>query len=189
MKTKPIKIVLFLVLVVGLTNCAIQKTTSTIVGCEYNEKTNTTDYFVFPYGAVTIPGKWEKTNYLTSSKQQFFINRDSVTLAISFGRFDKYEFNRNGEKSGFEFIKSFYEWDSNYFVESHGLKRQSLVSDSTNNFTIYRIYGEKGTANFDTYILVAEKKGDIANFSISHVKKWEESEKINFLKTLLLTRK
>jgi len=48
---------------------------------------------------------------------------------------------------------------------------------------------EKGTANFDTYFLVAEKNGNIANFSISDIKKWEESEKINFLKTLLLTRK
>jgi hypothetical protein len=189
MKTKPIKFFLFLALVIGLTNCATHKTTSTIVGCEYNEKTNTTDYFVFPYGAVTIPGNWEKTNYLTNSKQQFFKNHDSVTLAISFGRFDKYEFNSNGEKSGFEFVKSFYEWDSNYFVESHGFKRQSLVSDSINSYTIYRIYGQKGTANFDTYFLVAEKNGNIANFSITNIKTWEESEKINFLKTLLLTRK
>jgi hypothetical protein len=189
MKTNHIKIVLFLALVVSLTNCAIQKTTSTIVGCEYNEKTNTTDYFVFPYGSVTIPGKWERTNYLASSKQQFFRNRDSVSLAISFVRFNKYEFNRNGEKSGFEFIKSFYEWDSNYFVESQGLKRQSIETDSTNNFIIYRIYGQKETANINTYFLVAEKKGDIANFSITNVKKWEENEKINFLKAISLTRK
>ena len=189
MKTNHIKIVLFLALVLCLMNCAAQKTTSTIVGCEYSEKTNTTDYFVFPYGSVTIPGKWERTNYLASSKQQFFRNQDSVILAISFGRFNKYEFNRNGEKSGFEFIKSFYEWDSNYFVESQGLKRQSIETDSINNYIIYRIYGQKETANFDTYFLVGEKKGDIANFSISSVKTWEENEKLSFLKTLFLTRK
>lgn len=48
----------------------------------------------------------------------------------------------NGAEAGYNFIKAFYEWDSKYFVESHGLKRQVLESDSINHFMIYRIFGQ-----------------------------------------------
>lgn len=40
---------------------------STIVGAEYNQYKNITEYFVFPYGEVSLPGKWseaEKIQFL-----------------------------------------------------------------------------------------------------------------------------
>jgi len=171
-----------------MTNCATQRT-STLVGGEYNQTKNETDYFVLPFGSVTLPGKWEKTNYNTISRQQFFRNQDSVIIAIAFGRFDKYEFNMNGLQTGYNFVKAYYEWDSKYFVDSHGLKRQNIESDSTNNFMVYRIFGQIEKGEFDTYFLIGEKDGNISNFSISDTDKWTESEKINFLKSLFLTKK
>jgi hypothetical protein len=188
MKTNLIKIFLLLAMTILLTNCATQRT-STLVGGEYNASKNKTDYFFVPFGSVTLPGKWEKTNYNTISRQQFFRNQDSVIIAIAFGRFDKYEFNMDGSESGYNFVKAYYEWDSKYFVDSHGLIRQPLENDSTNNFMIYRIYGQIEKGDFDTYFLVGEKNGNISNFSISDTDKWTENKKVDFLKNLFLTKK
>ena len=69
---------------------------STIVGGEYKADKNITEYFVMPYGEVSLPGKWEKWQYVSNARQQFFKNADSVTIAISFGPANKYEFNKNG---------------------------------------------------------------------------------------------
>lgn len=188
MKTKLIKSILLLTMTFILTDCATQRT-STLVGGDYNQTKNETDYFVLPYGSVALPGKWEKANYNTISRQQFFKNQDSVIIAIAFGRFDKYEFNIDGSQTGYNFVKAYYEWDSKYFVESHGLKRQPIESDSTKKFMIYRIFGQIEKGEFDTYFLIGEKNGNISNFSISDTDKWTESEKTNFLKSLFLIKK
>jgi len=155
------------------------------VGGEYNASKNVTDYFVIPYGSVSIPGEWTKTNYNSVSKQQFFQNRDSIIIAIAFNRFDKYEFNMNGEHQGFDFVKAYYEWDSKYFVDSHGLQRQEIERDSLNGFITYRIYGQIEKGKFDTFWLVSEKNGNITNISISDTDKWTEIEKLTFMKSLI----
>ncbi|MGI6479089.1 MAG: hypothetical protein ACOX0M_06560 [Salinivirgaceae bacterium] len=179
MKVNFINTFILLAIASFLTNCVSQRT-STITGGNYNETKNETDYFVIPYGSVTLPGHWEKTSYNSISRQQFFRNQDSVIIAISFGRFDKYEFNMNGAEAGYNFIKAFYEWDSKYFVESHGLKRQVLESDSINHFMIYRIFGQIEKREFDTYFLIGEKNGNTSNFSISNTDKGQKVKKSIF---------
>jgi len=81
-----------------LYGCASQSV-STIVGCDYDESKNQTTYFVLPFGSVSIHGKWEKTHYNNVSGQQFFTNGDSISIAIAFNRFDKYEFNAEVQSS------------------------------------------------------------------------------------------
>lgn len=188
MKTNLIKTFVLLTISIFVVNCATKRTT-TLVGGEYNEIKNETEYFVLPYGSVTLPGKWEKTNYNTISRQQFFRNPDSVIIAIAFGNINKYEFNLEGSKTGFDFVNAYYEWESKYFADSHGLNRQQIESDSINNYMIYRIYGQVEKDNFDTYFLVGEKNGNTSNFSISGTDKWTENEKVDFLKTLFLSEK
>ena len=46
---------------------------STIVGAEYKPDKNITEYFVFPYGEVSLPGKWEKWQYNSNARQQFLL--------------------------------------------------------------------------------------------------------------------
>lgn len=162
-----------------LTGCFSQRTTS-IVGGDYDAAKDATDYFVLPYGQASLPGKWEKCGYNKESSQQFFKNRDSVIVAVSFTRYDKYEFNKDGALKGIDFVKAFYEWDSKYF-ESNGYNRQILETDLTNQYIIYRIYGEKA----NTYFLIREKNGYVSNFSVNYTNKWTESEKIQFLKSLI----
>jgi len=182
------KIYLPILIIILLTNCATQKV-STIVGYDYDEKTNQTDYFVLPYGTVSIPGKWKKTNYNSISHQQFFKNADSIIIAVAFGPYDKYEFNADKSKKGIDFALAYYEWDSKYFVETHGLKRKLIEKDSIRNFVIYKIYGNNEKGKFDTYFLVGEKNGFFSNFSVMATDKWTENYKIDFLKRLFVTEK
>lgn len=188
MKSKVIKAFFLLQLVIFLTNCASQKTI-VLIGGDYNKEQNETDYFVLPYGSVTLPGKWEKTNYNTVSHQQFFINEDSVNISIAFARFNKYEFNTDGLNKGYDFVKAYYEWDSQYFVDAHGLKRKPIESDSSNNFMVYRIFGNINEREYDTYFLIGEKNGNVSNLSISKTDIWTEIEKVTFLKNLFLKQK
>lgn len=70
MKVNFINTFILLAIASFLTNCVSQRT-STITGGNYNETKNETDYFVIPYGSVTLPGHWEKTSYNSISRQQF----------------------------------------------------------------------------------------------------------------------
>ena len=180
--------VLSLFFVFALVCCVSQKE-SIIVGGEYDAKKDATEYFVFPYGSVSLPGKWDKVSYNAESKQQFFTNKDSIIVAIAFGRSKSYEFNKDGSLKGFDFLKSFQEWDSKYFKESNALDWKILETDNINNYLIYRIYGIKDESKFDSYFLMAEKNGSVSSFSVYTTNRWSESEKIMFLKNLFLQNK
>jgi hypothetical protein len=168
-----------------LTGCARQWV-NTISGCDYDESKNQTDYFEFPFGSVSIPGKWEKTHYNSVSGQQFLTNSDSVRIAIAFTRFDKYEFNADGSKKGHDFVMAFYDWDSKFFVDTFGLQRRVLENDTIHNFILYQIHGDTNGAKFDIYFLIGEKNGNVNNFSVMTTDKWTEDKKVGFLKGLYI---
>jgi hypothetical protein len=95
----------------------------------------------------------------------------------------------DGRYKGFDFVKAFYEWDSKYFVDSHGLQRQELKTDGIKGFIMYRIFGQIEKSEFDTYILIGEKNGNITNVSISDTDKLTENEKRTFLENLFISEK
>ena len=168
-----------------LGSCSSSRYMSTIVGGEYDEKKDVTDYFVLPLGQVALPGKWEKTSYNQVSKQQFFENQDSISVAIAFGLVNKFEFNGDGSLKGFDFVEAYYKWEAEY-QESFGLKSQIFESDKTKNYMIYRFYGKYNDDNVDTYYIVSANDGRFSSYAIYRADKWSESEKIQFLKNLLL---
>ena len=179
---------LFLFVILLLTSCASQKTT-TLVSCDYDKNKNQTDYMVFLYGSVSIPGEWTRTTYNQSAKQQFFQNPDGIIIAISFGPCNKYEFNQDNSKKGFDFVQAFYEWDSEYFVTNYGLNQEKIDFDESNKFIIWRAFGENNNSYWDTYFLFGEKNGFANSFSIMKTEKWSKSEKTAFLKAVYLGNK
>ncbi len=180
--------VLTLFVSVTFMSCASHYAT-TMVGGEYDAKKDVTEYFVFPFGAVSLPGKWDKTAYNTESKQQFFTNKDSVWVAVAFGRSTSYEFNKDGLLKGNDFLNAFYEWDSKYFKDSYGLEWKILETDNLKNYMIYRIYGILNGSHYDSFFLTGEINGNVSSFSVNTTDKWSENEKILFLKNLYLQNK
>ena len=168
------------ILAILLASCSSSNKITTMVGGEYDPKKDVTDYFVFPLGEVSLPGKWEKTNYFQPAHQQYFKNQDSITIAIAFGLYDKYDFNHDKSLMGNEFVKAFYDWESEYYT-SDELKSEILETDSVKQYIIYRFYGSE----VNTYFLIREKNGRVSNYSVLATDKWTESEKIQFLKSLL----
>ena len=159
-----------------------------IVGDDYNEDKNQTEYFVVPFGSVTIPGKWEKADYNTVSNQQFFKKDNGDSIAIAFGPCDKYEFNRNNSYKGWDFIKAYYEWDSLYFVNTHGLNREVIEENRSDNYIIWRVYGEKNGGEFNVYMLFGENNCRVSSYSVQTSTKWPKEKKVSFLKELYLQR-
>jgi hypothetical protein len=144
---------------------------------------------VFPYGFVSIPNQWERTNYNSVSRQQFFKNEEGIIIAISFVPYNKYEFNADNSKKEFTFVKAFYEWDSQYFVNTFGLQQDLIEENETNNYIIWRIYGDYNNSQWNTYFLFGEKNGIANNYSIMKTDEWTTEQKLEFLKGIYLGKK
>ena len=172
---------LFLVFVSFSLQSCFPPATSTLVGGQYEAKTNTTEYFIFPLGSVSLPGQWVKGNYNSVSGQQWF-KKDSISLAIAFTQCDKYEFSKKDLKD-FNFVKEYYEWDSKYLADTKKLTRQIIVSDSVNQYIIWRLFGD----NFDNHFLFGNKNCAVHNYNVA-TKKWTEEEKVQFLQRLYLKK-
>ncbi|MBR5971275.1 MAG: hypothetical protein IK017_01310 [Paludibacteraceae bacterium] len=186
--SRVLKLSLLLLAIVFLAGCRTSSPSrycSTIVGGKYEESKDSTSYFVLPYGSVMIPGKWKKTSYNNVSRQQFFMNSDSVTLSVVFSRFNGYEFNLDGAKTGYDFVKACYEWETDYFEKIHGLKHMIIEEDKEKHYMIFRVYDASDKANVNTYFLLGEKNGNVSYFSLSRAEKWTEERRLEFLRGLL----
>jgi hypothetical protein len=100
-------------LIVALTSCKTPQT-SMIIADSYDEKKNQTTLTLLPYGNIVLPGKWTRTSYNQVSRQHFFTNHDSTTIAIAKNSKDKYPFFKPN-RTDIEFVTSFVKWDSEYW--------------------------------------------------------------------------
>jgi hypothetical protein len=173
-----------LVIVVSAYGCFPPSATNTITGGKYEPKTNTTDYFVFPLGSVSLPGRWIKERHFSPAGQQWFSNKDSIKVAIAFMPCDKYEFYKPDLKDQ-QFLVKFYEWESSFYSKQMKTESKIIESDSTKNYIIWELFDNK---NIDTYFLFGFNKCAVHNYSISGYK-WEANEKIDLLRALYLNKK
>ena len=169
-----------------ITNCVAQKI-NTIESVKYDDTKNVTIYSVFPFGNVSINGEWAKTHFNSSSGQQFFINKDSVEIAISLNSYKNFEFNLHHPKSGFDFVKNYYDWDSKYFVDNSQLKREIIKQDSVNNYIIWRLFGENNGVYVDNLFLFGITNKTSKNFMIK-TNKMDIDSKTNFLTNIYLNK-
>jgi hypothetical protein len=166
---------------IAIVGCASHRI-SVIESCEYDAEKNETEYLVFPFGKVSLPGKWEKLRYSDVSGQQFFIGQDATEIAVAFYREENYEFNKDGKLRGLDFLNAFYEWETSYF-KTKGYESQLIELNPSHQYIIYRIYGEKVNSYF---LIGVNSNGNVSNFSVAHSNKWTEDEKVVFLKNLFL---
>lgn len=183
-----IKLFSFFMLFAIICSCASYRNTVTVIeGANYDQEQDSTTYFRFPYGSVSFSGEWTKATYVETSKQQFFTNSDSVKFSVALNPIVKYEFNADGSKTGFDFVQSYYKWDTDFLISQiEGLKSEILVSDNVNNILIYRLFNEKGINN---YFLISEKNGILMILTESDSDKWSQEQRISFLKDVYKTYK
>lgn len=163
---------LFIIL---LTSCKTTKK-STIVSDSYDEKKNQTTLTLLPYGNIVIPDKWTKTSYNKVSRQHFFTNNDSTTVALTKNPKDKYPFYRTNQTDS-EFVAEFVKWDGD-FLERQGLTVTTIDNQSNKGYILWQVISVEKKVN--TIFLFGSKNGLAYNFSGSS-KTWTETKIRDFL--------
>lgn len=174
-----------IVILVGFVffGCAPSTWTSTIYSDNYDKQANTTTVTLSPYGVVKIPGKWLKTRESNVSGQHFFISqdKDSVTVAVAFMLWNRYEFSYNNPQVTPEnFVKKFYEWDATYLQKKTNSELRIVKEDKEKNYIIWSLSHKNMSQDYFLYGL----KGKIAHNFLVETNKWDEDTKIKFLEKL-----
>lgn len=162
-------------LIVALTSCASTRT-SMIIADSYDEKNNQTTLTLLPYGSIVLPDKWTKTSYNPVSKQHFFTNNDTTTVAVTKNPKDKYPFFKPDQTDN-EFVTDFVKWDAEYW-EKQGLTVTTVDNQSEKGYILWQAISED--KNLNTIFLFGSKNGLAYNFSGTS-RKWTESKIKAFL--------
>lgn len=167
-------------LILVLTSCKTTQT-SMIIADNYDEKKNQTTLTLLPYGNIVLPNKWTKTNYNQVSKQHFFTNNDSTTVAVTKNSKDKYPFFKT-EQSDSEFVTDFVKWDAEYW-EKLGLTVTTVDNQSKEGYILWQAKNDE--KNVNTIFLFGSKNGLAYNFSGTS-KSWSETKIKDFLVQLFI---
>lgn len=137
--------------------------------------TKISDTTIFKYSnekaRVVIPGEWKRTQVLKGSRQVFYKNEDSTTIAFAFhdaATFPTYK----AEQNEFETAYAYYEWDSKYMAEEEKMEVKKLKEDKQKAYIIwtakdshndnYHLFARKGAILFNVMVydpnMTAEKK-------------------------------
>ncbi|MDR6300131.1 hypothetical protein [Mesonia maritima] len=169
------KLKILIILLIGLIiSCSTTKTSS-IITENYNKEQDVTTLTLIPSGNILIPGQWTKTKFNELSKQHFFTNKESHSIAVAKNPQKTYPFyseNTSNEK----FVRSFFKWEKEYY-EKQGFKINE--KESGDNYVIWTAKAN----NVNTIFLYGAKNNFAYNFSIL-TDDLSESKRVKFLKEL-----
>lgn len=160
-----------------LVACNANKSVSIIVSDVYDSKNDITTFSKLPFGSCKLPGKWTKSSYNETSKQYFFKNKDTVSVAISINRNRQYPFYKENLKNN-EFINLFYEWDSKFLADKNDGVRTIVNVDTLDSSILWRL----SYSNEVNYYFIYGTENDKALTINVVTNKWSDSEKEDFLK-------
>lgn len=166
-----------------LSACSVSRQTSMLYNESYDKESNRTTITMFPFGVVKLPGVWTKTREFAQSGQYFYLNEDSVQVAIAMHEWNNIEFShQNPNVTTLNFVRKFYEWESNYFKEITGREPRIVKEDTQKNYLIWHLMN--GTQRVD-YFLFGLKGNTAFNLNVkaSH---WDEEKKVRFLEQMFL---
>jgi len=109
-----------------------------IVADSYDENNNITTLTLLPYGNIEIPGQWTKSKYNEVSRQHFFVDKDSTSIAVTKNPQEKYPFYTETIADK-EFARKFYEWEKDHY-EKQGFEIKEKSSGI--NFVIWTANGD-----------------------------------------------
>lgn len=165
-----------------LTSCMAPKAISTIESSNYDDKTNLTTFTKFPFGSISIPGKWIKVSYNQVSRQHNYNNADSVLTAVAINCSSSYPFYKPNMNLN-QTVKEFYEWDSKYLADNINGTRTIVQRDTINHFIVWQIKAGNEKYKVDNHYLFGCENGIIFTVFVS-AKKWTNEQKINHLQTV-----
>ena len=126
---------------------------------------------------VKIPGTWEQLNTMDDSGQTYLRNKEGITIAIAQNPKKAYSFYKSN-KSDFENVKLFYEWDSDYYKENK-FETAKLKENAKLEYIIWKFNDKK----LDNVFLFGSVKNNFINLLV-YTNDWSEADKIVFLENL-----
>ena len=155
-------------------SCSTSKT-SLLISDTYNKTDNKTTLNLVPYGTIEMPGEWTKTTYNEISRQHFFVDSDSTTIAVTKNPQNKYPFYSD-KMTNAEFTREFFAWEKQHY-EDKGFEIEEKTID--NNFIIWTVVGK----NTNTTFLYGAKNKFAYNFAI-FTDNWSKNKQFEFLHLL-----
>ncbi len=143
-----------------------------IVADSYDQDKNVTTLTLLPYGNIDIPGQWTKTKYNEVSRQHFFLDKDSTSIAVTKNPQEKYPFYTDSLTDK-EFAIKFFKWEKDFY-EKQGFQIDEKTSGD--NFVIWT--ANRNDAN--TILLYGAKDDFAYNFAV-FTDNWTEEKRIEFL--------
>lgn len=154
--------------------------TSVLVEDHYDVGMDRTVLVVVPYGNISLPGKWTKTSYNDVSRQHFFSNGDSTTVAVAKQPREKYPFYAAGQSDP-QFVTAFKDWEADYW-RTNGMLVSMIEDRSSDGLVVLNVSGDRGNAT----ILFGSKNNYAYNLSVV-TKRWDEPQVKKFLLDLFAT--
>ena len=180
-----IYLILLLLFVIQINEIHAQKRkkrNSTLESVNFDKKKNVTTYIIFPFGTVTLKGKWEEVKINNVSKQKTFRNADSIEMLVCLNDCKNYEFNSDRKATNENFIDRFYTWEKEYFEQNHNLKVAILENNKTNNYLIYNIKGKIKDDEIDTILFIAEKNCNVKTLSMHKTNLMTTEDRVKLIK-------
>ena len=126
---------------------------------------------------VKVPGDWEKLNTMDDSGQTYLKNKDGIVIAIAQNPKVAYSFFKSN-KSDFENVKLFHDWDSDYRKENK-FPTAKLKENAKLQYVIWKFNDGKA----DNVFLFGSTKDSFINLLV-YTNSWSEDEKIAFLENI-----
>ena len=133
-----------------------------IIADSYDEKKNQTTLTLLPYGNIVFPDKWTKTSYNQVSKQHFFTNNDSTTVAVTKNPKEKYPFYKTNQTDN-EFVTDFVKWDAEYW-EKQGLTITTVDNQADKGYILWQAKSDE--KNVNTIFLFGSKMAWLTTFRV-----------------------
>lgn len=161
-----------------LFSCASSKDASVLYSDNYDKIKDETSVMIFPYGQVSLPGKWRKVRYAPVSGQYFFSKGDSTQFAVALQPWDQYEFSQDSPGVNREnFVRKFYEWDGNYLKEVTKGKLRVIEENKEKHYIVWNLKKGDGENSYFLYGL----KGNVAYNLYLDSDTWDEQTIVPFL--------
>lgn len=162
---------------IGLILGCSKTSTSILISDDYDEESDKTTQTIIPYGHIEFPGQWTKTKYNEESRQHFFIDKDSTSIAVAKNPQEKYPFYTEGMTDK-EFTRKFFEWEKGFY-EKRGFEITELKNYSGENFIVWKVTRNKA----NTVLLYGSKEHFAYNFAV-FTDNWTNKDKIEFVRNL-----
>ena len=125
--------------------------------------------------SFSLDGKWEKSHYMESSRQQFFKNQLNDNLGISVLSTHSY---KHISKSGIKGVLQHYRWEKKFHKRTTKLQAETLFVNEKKSFLIYKL-----NAKTPNYYLIYRVGDLIYKISLASLN-MQEQDKIKYLKNI-----